>query len=79
MRNVQDHKDPGKNVNSNDPSKRGTERADGKKVQGAWGKLPDYVLKQGRGSMPDVPLKYRKYMKAMQEADQKKEAKKKKK
>jgi hypothetical protein len=27
--------------------------------------LPDYILKHGRGSMPSVPEKYRKYLEAL--------------
>ncbi len=53
------------NLGSERPPKAATEEVDGKKIQGAWGELPDYVLKHGRGSMPSVPEKYRRYLEAL--------------
>ena len=64
-RNERPETEKGKNVASNKPPKRGTERVDARKIPGAWGDLPDYVLQHGRGSMPTVPEKYRKYLEAM--------------
>jgi len=55
----------GKNVAGAKKPKGDTERIDAKKVQDAWGDLPDYLKKHGRGSMPDVPAKYRKYLEAL--------------
>ena len=55
----------GQNKADKNPRKRPTGRFDGKKSNGAWGELPDYILKHGRGSMPTVPEKYRKYLEAL--------------
>ncbi len=62
----------GKNVAGSKPPKRDTEKVNGKKVQDAWGELPDYLKKHGRGSMPDVPEKYRKYLEALNKQGHKK-------
>lgn len=55
----------GKNVAGAKRPDAETERIDAKKVQDAWGDLPDYLKKHGRGSMLDVPEKYRKYLDAL--------------
>lgn len=64
-RNEQEQSADGKNVAGNKPPNADTEKLDAKKVQDAWGDLPDYLKKHGRGSMPDVPAKYRKYLDAL--------------
>jgi hypothetical protein len=73
--NGKEKRDKGKNLASKDPNKRGTEKVNGKKIQGAWGDLPDYILKHGRGSMPNVPEKYRKYLEALTKEGHKKKDK----
>lgn len=35
------------------------------KTKGDWGELPPYLLKHGRGTMPEVPEKYRRYLEAI--------------
>jgi hypothetical protein len=64
-RNDQSERAPGEKVASRKPKSAGTEKVAAKKIQGAWGDLPDYILKHGRGSMPTVPEKYRKYLEAL--------------
>ena len=64
-RNGQEKPTNGENVTGAKKPKGETERIDAKKVQDAWGDLPDYIKKHGRGSMPDVPAKYRKYLEAL--------------
>ena len=72
-RNNRPEVEKGENVGSRAPKKGATEIVDGKKLPGAWGGLPDYILKHGRGSMPEVPEKYRKYLEAItKQGDQKK-------
>ena len=73
--NGKEKRDKGKNLASKDPNNRGTEKVNGKKIQGAWGDLPDYILKHGRGSMPNVPEKYRKYLEALTKEGHKKKDK----
>src|SRR5690606_22541219 len=36
-----------------------------RKIQAGWGQLPDYILQHGRGSVPEVPEKYRRYLEAL--------------
>lgn len=63
--NGEEKRNKGENIAGANRPKSETEKVDGKKVQAAWGDLPDYLKKHGRGSMPDVPAKYRKYLEAL--------------
>jgi hypothetical protein len=69
-RNDQPETEKGKKVAGTKRPDDATEKVNGKKVQGAWGELPDYLLKSGRGSMPDVPERYRKYLEALTRENQ---------
>ncbi|MEE2886364.1 MAG: hypothetical protein VX951_02920 [Planctomycetota bacterium] len=64
-RNGQEKPTDGKNVTGGKRPDAETEKIDSKKIQDAWGDLPDYLKKHGRGSMVDVPEKYRKYLDAL--------------
>ncbi|MCB9869335.1 MAG: hypothetical protein H6837_05715 [Planctomycetes bacterium] len=60
----------GQNATAKSQPKDPTGKADAGKTAGAWGELPDYILKHGRGSMPAVPDKYRKYLDALSKQGQ---------
>ena len=45
--------------------KRGTEKIDHQHVADPWGDLPKYIMRHRRGSSPEVPEKYRKYLEAL--------------
>jgi hypothetical protein len=69
-RNTRPETEPGAKLASNKKPDSSTEKVDGKKQPGAWGELPDYILQHGRGSMPNVPEQYRKYLEALTRQNQ---------
>ncbi len=49
-----------------------TGAAEQNKANGGWGQLPDYILQHGRGSLPEVPEKYKRYLEALNKEGSKK-------